>query len=138
MCKNWNTTTKMVWSKCVLFWLLSLTTELIFFLVFSSTEHSKSTLCFFILWIPQTFFVISIPLFHAMVRNWCIISILWIFLFWYKPKWICIMNFKFLNLIWDKSFAPFCSILREFESPLSFFTFQITKPTCFHLVPTGL
>ena len=58
--KNWNTTSKKLWPNCVLFWLLSLTTELIFFLVFSSIEHSKSTLSFLILRIPYKTFIISI------------------------------------------------------------------------------
>ena len=42
-----------------------------------------------------------------------------------------------LILNWYESFCPYCSVLREFESPLSFFTFQITQPTSFHLVPSG-
>ena len=40
-----------------------------------------------------------------MVRNWCIMSILWVFLSWYKPKQISIKNFKFafnfeFEMIW--------------------------------------
>ena len=54
----------------------------------------------------------------------------------WSVSWISNLHL-ILNLNWYESFCPYCSVLREFESPLSFFTFQITQPTSFHLVPSG-
>ena len=128
-----------LWPHRVLFWLLSLTTELIFFLVFSSTEHSKSTLSFLILWIPQKKLIISV----VLMQWWKTDVLCPLHEFSYLDKspnrsvsWISNLHL-ILNLKWYESFCPYCSVLREFESPLGFFTFQITQPTSFHLVPSG-
>ena len=128
---------KKLFSKCVLFWLLSLTTELIFFLVFSSTEHSKSTLSFLIQRIHHKKKLISVVC-NGDKLLLCPFS-KFSYLDTSQDGWVSWLSnlHLILNLNWYESFCPYCSVLREFECPLSFFTFQITQPTSFHLVPSG-